>query len=133
MSPPTGHLCVVEGLLDVLLAHCVGMGCVVGLGNSLGALSAQRLVRLAASGVRDVTVVAPDDQAGRLGVVTVLEDVDSPACRGVEVFVVDPALMAGARDLGQLVRHRGSQVLRELHTGRMEGDVYRVVMVPCQE
>lgn len=130
MSPPTGHLCVVEGLPDVLLAHCLGMGCVVGLGNSLGALSAQRLVRLAASGVRDVTVVAPEDEAGRLGVVTVLE---TPACRGVEVFVVDPALMAGARDLGQLVRHRGSQVLRELHTGRMEGDVYRVVMVPCQE
>jgi hypothetical protein len=124
---------VVEGLLDVQLAHCLGMACVVGLGCPLGGLSVQRLVRLAASGIREVTVVPPDDQAGRLGVVTVLENVSNPRCRGMEVFVVDPALMAGARDLGELVRRRGSQALRELHTWRMEGDVYRVVMVPWQE
>jgi len=133
MSPPTGHLCVVEGLLDVLLAHNLGMACVVGLGSSLGGLSVQRLARLAASGIREVTVVPPDDEAGRLSVVTVLDNVGSPRCRGMEVFVVDPALMAGARDLGQLVRRQGDQALREFHTWRMEGDVYRLMMVPLHD
>jgi hypothetical protein len=133
MSPRTGHLCVVEGLLDVLLARCLGIACVVGLGSSLGGLSVQRLVRLAASGIREVAVVPPDDEAGRAGVVTVLENVGSPRCHDVEIFVVDPALMAGARDLGELVRRQGSEALRELHTWRMEGDIYRLVMMPWQD
>jgi hypothetical protein len=77
-----------------------------------------------------LTVIPPDDEAGRLGVLTLLENVDCSPGSGLEVFVVDPALMAGATDLGELVRRRGSQSVREVRAGRMEGNVYRLVLVP---
>jgi hypothetical protein len=132
MAPPAGHLCVVEGLLDVHLARSLGMACVMGVGGAFGGLSVQRLARLAASGVREITVVPPDDERGRDGTLSVLETAGSPLCDGVRVSVVDPGLMAGAGDLGELVRRRGRQALRELHAWRMESELYRFVMVPLQ-
>jgi hypothetical protein len=93
-------------------------------------LSVQQLASLAASGIGEATLMPPDDEEGRLGVLTVLENADSQGSPAVDVFVVDPAMMWGARDLGELVRKRGGQALAEVRASRMEGDVYRVVMVP---
>jgi DNA primase len=130
MSLRAPHVCVVEGLLDVLLASCLGMDDVLALGGPMWRLSVQQLASLAASGIGEATLMPPDDEEGRLGVLTVLENADSQGSPAVDVFVVDPAMMWGARDLGELVRKRGGQALAEVRASRMEGDVYRVVMVP---
>jgi DNA primase len=125
-----GNLCLVEGLFDVLLASCFGMDDVLAFGGPISRLPVRRLERLAASGVRELTVIPPDDEAGRLGVLTLLDDVDRTPGSALEVFVVDPALMAGAGDLGELVRKRGSQALMEVRASRMESNVYRLMLVP---
>jgi DNA primase len=124
------HLFLVEGILDVLLASCFGMDDVLAFGGPISGLSRRRLERLAAGGIRELTVIAPDDEPGRLGVLTLLENIDKLPGSATEVFVVDPALMAGATDLGEFVRKRGRRSLMELRAGRMEGDVYRLVLVP---
>jgi hypothetical protein len=125
---PRRHLLVVEGLL----ASCFGIDGVAGVGGPLWQLSGPGLPCLAASGVRELTLLPADDEASRSGVLDVLEHRESPACSGIEVFVVDPALMAGARDLGELVRRKGSQALADVDSWRMEGDVYRTALVPWQ-
>ena len=130
LSPAIRNLYLVEGLLDVLLASCFGMDDLLAFGGPISQLSTRRLERLATSGIRELTVIPADDEAGRLGVLTLLESVDSSPGSGVEVFVVDPALMAGARDLGELVRRRGSQALMDVRASRMESDLYRLVLVP---
>jgi DNA primase len=124
------NVCLVEGLLDVLLASCFGMDDVLAFGGRITQLSARRLERLAAGGIRELTVIPADDEAGRLGVLTLLENMDRSPGSAVEIFVVDPALMAGARDLGELVRKRGSQALMDVRASRMESDLYRLVLVP---
>jgi DNA primase len=124
------HLCLVEGLLDVLLTSCLGMDDVLAFGGPISQLSARRLERLAASGIRELTLIPADDEAGRLGVLTLLDNVNSTPGSALEIFVVDPALMAGAQDLGELVRKRGSQALMEVRGSRMESNLYRLVLVP---
>lgn len=126
------HLVVVEGLLDVLLASCYGMDGVAGVGGPLSQLSSSQLGRLALKGVHELTLLPAHDEAGRTGVLAVLEHADSPDCPALEVFVVDPAMLAGARDLGEFVRRAGSRALTELNSWRMEGEVYRTVLVPWQ-
>jgi hypothetical protein len=123
---------VVEGLLDVLLAMWLGVEDVAGTGGPLQRLSVQTLARLAASGIRQLTLIPADDEEGREGVLRVLENADIMERPAVEVFVVDPAVMAGARDLGELARRHESQALTQVTAWRMEGDVYRVAMVPWQ-
>jgi len=130
MSLAINHLWMVEGLLDVLLASCSGMEDGVAVGGPVWLLSVQRLEHLAASGTRELTLIPSDDEAGRLGVLTALENANRMQCSALEVFVVDPALMAGAHNLGELVRRRGSRAFAELGAGRMEGNIYRLVMVP---
>jgi DNA primase len=129
-SQKARHVCVVEGLLDVLLASCLGMDDVLGLGGPMWRLSAQQLTSMATGGIREVTIMPADDEEGRLGVLTVLENADHQRYPAVDVFVVDPALMWGARDLGELVRKRGERGLAEVRASRMEDDVYRIAMVP---
>lgn len=131
-SPPGRHLFVVEGLLDALLGSCYGMDGVAGVGGPLSQLSRSQLARLALGGVRELTLLPAHDEAGRAGVLAVLEHAESPDCSCIEVFVVDPAMMAGARDLGELVRRAGTRALTELNSWRMEGEVYRTVLVPWQ-
>jgi hypothetical protein len=131
-SAQVGHVWVVEGLVDALLATCLGMGHVLGVGGPMSLLSTQTIRYLAGSGVRQLTLVPADDEQGRIGVQAVLETTDRLRLGTVDVSVVDPGMMAGARYLGDLVRERGSRALAEVEAWRMEGDVFRVVMVPWQ-
>jgi DNA primase len=129
-SPPVRHLFVVEGLLDVLLVSCYGMDDVMAIGGPIWLLSREMLVHLASTGVRELTVIPPDDEVGRHATLTILERAEGLQRPGLEVSVVDPATMAGARDLGELVRRRDVGALTEVRASRMEGDVYRLVLVP---
>ena len=128
----SGHLWLVEGLLDVLLAVWLGMEDVAGMGGPFWLLSVQVLAQLAASGIRQLTLMPADDEEGRRDVLTVLQNADRVTRPAVDVFVVDPAMMAGARDLGELAQRRATQVLTGVEAWRMEGNVYRVAMVPLQ-
>jgi hypothetical protein len=49
---------------------------VIGLGGPMRRPSAQQLASLATSGIREVTIMPADDEDGRLGVLTVLENAD---------------------------------------------------------
>lgn len=124
------HLVVVEGLFDVLLASCLGARDVVGIAGPFDWLSSIRLEALVAGGLRELTLLPPDTEAGRLGVLTVLKNASDLAEGAITVLITDPDLTAGARDVGELVRRRGARGLVDARSDRVDGDMYKLLMAP---
>lgn len=121
---------VVEGLLDVLLARCLDGPDVVGIGGPFDWLSPAGLRSLADRGVHELTLLPPDTEAGRLGVLTLLDNAARLTAPAIAVLVADPNLTVGARTLGGLLRRQGAGGLAAAVAGRVDADLYRLMMAP---
>jgi DNA primase len=118
--PPSSRreLLVVEGLLDVHHLRARGVENVVALGGT--ALSSRLLERLDRAGVEAVTLSFDRDRAGRSAASRAVAAAGR-AARSPRIFVVEPELLAPAKDPDELVRMDGVERLRAAIADRQCG------------
>ena len=108
-----GQIVLVEDPLDALLLQSKGLSRVAAIGSSGKSLTRRRWRRLAALGVRSVTLVPNDDQRGRQGLRAALRNAlstpDAP-----EVWFLPPGIVPGAATPAEMVRTAGTEAFRAI-------------------
>ena len=117
-------LLLVEGLVDTVSLPLRGFPAVAAIGGAGKEMTPARWEKLAAFGVRRVTLALDNDEAGREGLAAAVVAA-SRAENAPEVFVVDPALLGDAKDPDAFVRARGGDAFREVVLRAIPGSVFR--------
>jgi len=118
------ELLIVEGLLDVHHLRAHGVENVVAVGGT--SLSSRTLERLDRAGVELVTLSFDRDHAGRAATSRAVTAA-ARASRSPGVLVVDPNLLAPAKDPDELIKTSGVDVFRKAVAGRQCGFVWHAV------
>ena len=116
------EIVVVEGLLDVHQLRVHGIENVAALGGT--SMSRQTFERLHRRGIEAVTLCLDNDDAGRAAAARAVEQ-SACASRSPDLYVVDPARLAPAKDPDELVRNRGPGEWSELLATRTCGIEWR--------
>lgn len=106
-------LVLVEGLLDVLFLHARGFPNVAALGGNGRLLTEERWEELRRLGIRRLTLVLDNDQAGREGLLAALENALLADPRP-DIRVVDPGELGEAKDPDELARSQGLEAWHTL-------------------
>jgi DNA primase len=113
---------LVEGLIDVHQLRARGIENVAALGGtSLGPATFERLHRL---GIEIVTLCLDNDDAGRAAALRGVEH-SARARQSPDIYVIDPARLAPAKDPDELIRTRGAAAWGELLNARSCGIAWR--------
>lgn len=125
-QPPSSRreLLIVEGLLDVHHLRARGIANVAALGGT--ALAPRIFERLDREGVEAVTLCFDRDDPGRLAAGRAAAAA-ARAGRSPRILVVDPQLLAPAKDPDELVRTRGVDALRAAIASRQCGFLWHAV------
>ncbi len=117
------HLVLVEGFIDVVSLHRRGFVNVAALGGAGDKLSVSRWEKLAGFGVRTMTLVFDNDEAGRKGTLRAITN--SGMVNNVSnVYVVDPVELSPYKDPDELVREKGLDAFRTVLQKRIPAAVY---------
>lgn len=118
-----------EGIWDVFRLRAEGFNTGCGVGGALNRLSADTDKALGlwsilgSFGIRSVTLVTDNDDAGRKGLETAIDNAEKSS-RAPEIFVVDPDNMR-AKDPDEIVREFGIGHFRELVGNALHVTKYR--------
>jgi DNA primase len=116
------EIVLVEGFLDLHQLRARGIENVAALGGtSTNPRTFERLHRL---GIETVTLCLDNDEAGRAATARAVEH-SVRARQSPDVYVVEPGLLAPAKDPDELVRQRGVAAWRELLEARTCGITWR--------
>lgn len=107
------HLVIVEQLFDALLLQSRGLPNVAAIGGPAHALTRQRWERLAALGVRRVTMaIAADEKEWDTALATLAATFQTRS--GPDVFLLPPGTFPNSRGVGPWVRDHGLEAFRSL-------------------
>lgn len=118
------NLVLVEGLLDVLSLQARGFLSVAGIGGAGGEMKAERFEKLAALGVRSVTLLLDNDKAGCDGILQAI----SHAQKGNQIpslYVIDPSHLGDDKDPDEFVRRNGLRAFEKLLEHRTPANLYK--------
>ena len=124
-SPKSNDLIVVEGLMDAITPYSMGLTNVIAIGGGGSELSTARLETLNRLGVDRLTLILDNDPSengrwpGREGTVAILRNANKAESPVPSIFVIDPAELGQAKDLDELLRQTGKEVLDDLLERRM--------------
>jgi DNA primase len=99
-------LLLVEGVIDVHILRAHALENVAALGGT--ATSSRLFEKLADVGVANVTLALDSDSAGRTATTRAIEAATN-AARSRQIWVIDPDLLDGAKDPGDLIRASGRE------------------------
>lgn len=115
---------LVEGLLDVVAFQSQGFSNSAAIGGHGRHLTARRWEALASLGIRKVTLLLDNDQGGREGTTSALENLRH-ASRAPAVYVVDPIHLGSAKDPEEYVRSKGMTALLALLNKRVLPEAFQ--------
>ncbi len=116
------EIVLVEGFLDLHQLRARGVENIAALGGtSIRSKTFEQLHRL---GIDTVTLCLDNDAAGRAATARAVENA-ARARHSPDIYVVDPARLAPAKDPDELVRQRGTAAWRELLETRTCGIAWR--------
>ncbi len=125
LAKPAGdrrEIVLVEGFLDLHQLRARGIENIAALGGT--SISPKTFEQLHRLGIETVTLCLDNDDAGRSASARAVENA-SRARRSPDIYVVDPAQLAPAKDPDELVRQRDVAAWRELLETRSCGIAWR--------